>query len=198
MRISLRMYAFAMRWRGSNAWRNQSKQFHRAYVLYGGAAAIVRSPYLHVAAGAALVLCLLPSRIRFGEVGLTVLPNLLGFTIGAMAIVLSVSSSNIFISLAEHGKPDSFFMKLVANFMHYIIVQALTIGCCVLEKGFLEVFWPLNYISATMFIYSILTPVAIGTQLFQMASIYNASASLKKSAAETCTSDDPHHGPSER
>ncbi|MEA1830939.1 hypothetical protein U8607_02490 [Methylobacterium durans] len=138
--------------------------------------ALLLSPYLQIAivmGGSTSIL----SGMRFGEIGSSILPNILGFTIGAMAIVLSLATSQFFIFLAQGGEPRSFFMQLIANFLHYISLQATTIVVCVFEKQFGGIF--LNFVASVMFIFSVLTPIAIGAQLFQMARLYNAHASLK-------------------
>jgi hypothetical protein len=113
--------------------------------------------------------------IRIGEIGASVLPNVLGFTIGAMAIVLSLSTSEFFTFLAERGKSRSFFLQLVSNFLHYIIAQALTIIACIVEKnlGCAGIF---NVLTSCLFFFSVISPVAMGMQLFQLAKLYNAKA----------------------
>lgn len=110
---------------------------------------------------------------RPSELALSTIPNLLGFTIGALAIVLAFSSSHIFKTLAEHGAPDSFFVKLTANLVHFVVVQVLTLLTATIAKlannSFLEV------ISLFFLLYAVLVALAAGLQLFITAIIYNAA-----------------------
>jgi hypothetical protein len=110
----------------------------------------------------------------------SILPNLLGFTIGAMAIVLAVASSSVFTFLSQKGNPTSFFMKMTANFVHYITVQ---VACLTLAIVFSDTQSNvLGFLIRFLMFYAITVTTAVGIQLFQTARIYNAHASLAPSA----------------
>lgn len=112
--------------------------------------------------------------------GVSVIPNLLGFTMGGMAIVLAVASSSIFVRLAEDGEPKSFFIRMIAGFLHYIISQAIALLLCFFMYSWASWIWISNVVAGTAVIYCVLTPISVGVQLFQMARIYNANAGIKK------------------
>ena len=158
-------------------WANQYRAIRTYWKVYGGFSALIRSPYVQIS----LLLTLLSSLAKgysFGatEIAVGVLPNLLGFTVGAMAIVLAFSSAELFVSLAERGEPESFFIKLTANLVHFIGVQVLALTSGIAAKiTDLKFFDPL-----VMFLlyYAVLVAFSAGLQLFQTASIYNAQASL--------------------
>lgn len=156
------------------SWRNARGSYKSYFAIYGGWRAVIYSVYTQIALLLGL-LCSMGVGIRFGEIGTSVLPNLLGFTIGAMAIVLSLSTSEFFTFLAEKGSSNSYFLKLVSNFLHYIIAQALTIIVCVIEKS-LCANSPLNLIASSLFFFSVMSPVAMGVQLFLLAKLYNRKA----------------------
>jgi hypothetical protein len=120
---------------------------------------------------------MLPASPDFPGLGISILPNLLGFTMGGMAIVLAISSSDVFVKLAEEGDPHSFFMKLIASFLHYITSQALALLYCAVTKD-LE-YGVINFFAGALLIYCIIVPVSVGVQLLQMARIYNARASMR-------------------
>jgi hypothetical protein len=104
------------------------------------------------------------------------LPNLLGFTIGALAIVLAFSSSAVFKRLAESGNPKSFFITMSANLTHFILVQVLALICAIVTKIVQQV-W-LEPIAAFLLFYAVAVTLAAGIQLFLAATIYNKDAGL--------------------
>lgn len=114
------------------------------------------------------------------DVAVGVLPNLLGFTVGAMAIVLAFSSAEIFISLAEEGEPQSFFMKLTANLVHFIGVQVTALLTGIVAK--LTDLVMFDFIAMFLLFYAVSVTFSAGLQLFQTAMIYNAQASLAAKA----------------
>lgn len=142
--------------------------------VYGGFAAVVTSPYAQIGLALAVLFLLTNGACKAGELALSILPSLLGFTIGGMAIVLAVSSSDLFKRLAEKGKPDSYFMGMVSNYLHYVLVQTITLILAIVAPSSHVV----GYLIAVLLFYSLATTVSIGVQLFQMARIYNTAASL--------------------
>ena len=112
----------------------------------------------------------------FSQIGLESLPNILGFTMGGMAIVLTVASSKIFSTLSDNGEPKSFFMKMVVAFLHYIVCLVITLVLCVVDSN--GTYWLLNTVCAIFLVYCYVSAVAIGVHLFHMARIYNAHGSL--------------------
>lgn len=136
------------------------------------------SPHLQVSAFLVLLAWVVRNETYgFIDNALSILPSLLGFTIGAMAIVLAVAPSSVFVLLAQRGNPASFFMKMTANFLHYIIVQVIGILLALIFSGSESNLAGL--VVGFVMIYAITVSVAIGTQLFQMARIYNKHASLR-------------------
>jgi hypothetical protein len=117
---------------------------------------------------------------------ISVIPNLLGFTVGAMAIVLAFSSAPIFKMLAQDGDPRSFFMRLTANLVHFIVVQAsaLIIGIVGKATGNSTI----DGFALFFLFYGVLVTLSAGIQLLQTASLYNAHASLEDPAP---IADDP-------
>jgi hypothetical protein len=105
-----------------------------------------------------------------------VIPNLLGFTVGALAIVLAFSSADIFETLAQKGNPKSFFMTLTANLIHFMLIQvtALTLGIVAKTTGTRGLEIPTLF----FLLYAVTATFAAGVQLFLTAIIYNSKASL--------------------
>lgn len=170
-------------------WENQAEEISHYWKLYGGARALLGSPYVYIS------LCLTVVCVHFSstkttaaEIAVGVLPNLLGFTVGALAIVLAFSSGPVFETLAQKGKPESFFMKLTASLIHFILVQVLALTSAIVarmtEKATLDV------ITLFLLFYAVLVTFAAGLQLFLTALIYNAKASVGERKREPEQSED--------
>jgi hypothetical protein len=113
---------------------------------------------------------------KASDIAISAIPNLLGFTVGALAIVLAFSSAEIFKTLAEDGDPRSFFMKLTANLVHFILAQVLALLCGIVAKIIDSRL--LDIATLALLLYAVLVTLATALQLFQTAVIYNAHASL--------------------
>jgi dihydrodipicolinate synthetase family protein len=164
-------------------WFGQYRTLRQYWIIYGGPRALLGSPYLWIAL-ALTAACLFwwarNDRLEFAtkasEVAVGVLPNLLGFTVGALAIVLAFSSADIFRTIAEGGEPKSFFMKLTANLLHFMLVQVLALTCAIAAK--ITDTRALDVLSLFLLFYAVLVTFSAGMQLFLTAIIYNAKSSL--------------------
>jgi hypothetical protein len=170
-------------------WVSQSRTIRGYWAVYGGFTALLRSPYFQTSIAISLV-CLafwtknekLEHTVKASEIAVGVLPNLLGFTVGALAIVLAFSSADIFRIIAEDGNPRSFFLTLTSNLMHFICVQVLALLSAIIAKIIdLPV---LDFISLVLLIYAVIVTFSAGLQLFQTARIYNAKASIPSSVSQ--------------
>ncbi|WP_425907619.1 hypothetical protein [Nitrobacter sp. TKz-YC02] len=147
--------------------------------VYGGFPKLVASKYFWGAI--VLSLALYPAwwdqqnRAELGGTIVSAIPNLLGFTVGAMAILLAFSTSRFFSVLTERGSPRSAYLNLASMFIHFIIVQtgALIVGVFL---KFYSDYRVLGWLAAFMLMYALLCAVATGLSLFGMAEIYNVLA----------------------
>jgi hypothetical protein len=124
--------------------------------------------------------------VTAAEIAVSVLPNLLGFTVGAFAIVLAFSSGPVFETIAERGEPQSFFMKLTASLIHFILVQVLALVCAIVAR--ITESPSVDVLALFLLFYAVLVTFAAGLQLFLTAVIYNARESIdaqKKRDAES-------------
>lgn len=158
-------------------WVGLAGSLRRYWTIYGGFRAILASPYVHIALAISL-LCVpfWDGDVKAAEIALSAVPNLLGFTVGALAIMLAFSSADFFKTLAEDGDPQSFFMKITSSLTHFILVQvvALIVGVAAKITGLKG----LDYASLFFLLYAVLVTFSAGIQLFHTAVIYNAKASL--------------------
>ena len=158
-------------------WKNQYKAFGQYFKIYGGIGAILRSPYVHVSVFLTIACKLrMSASVTASEIAVGVIPNLLGFTVGAMAIVLAFSSAPVFKVLAQDGDPKSFFISLTANLVHFMIVQAAALIIGIVGK--ITANNSIDTLALFFLFYGILVTVSVGIQLLQTARIYNAYASI--------------------
>jgi hypothetical protein len=178
---------FLQSWDFFRPWVTQSRTIRGYWAVYGGINALVKSPYFQTSVALSLVCLLFWSKndkmehaVKASEIAIGVLPNLLGFTVGALAIVLAFSSADIFRVIAEDGNPKSFFLTLTANLMHFICVQVLALLAAIIAR---IIDAPvLDFISLFLLIYAVIVTFSAALQLFQTARIYNAKASIPSSA----------------
>jgi hypothetical protein len=178
---------FSLSWDFFKPWVAQSRTIKGYWAVYGGFKALAVSPYFQIAVLLSLI-CLafwskndkMEHAVKGSEISIGVLPNLLGFTVGALAIVLAFSSADIFRIIAEEGNPRSFYLTLTANLVHFICVQVLALVTAI---GARIVDWDLlDFISLVLLFYAVIVTFSAALQLFQTARIYNAKASLPSPA----------------
>ncbi len=147
--------------------------------LYGGVRALVRSAYLWFAV--LLTVICSPFWLTFSDKDdarpaadliLSAAPSLMAFTLGGMAIVLALSGGKFLDAIRQNGKTDSLFMKLVALFFHFIVVQTAAFLLALLSRTYPSS----SAIAAPMFFffsYGVMSALAIAAMLLNVARIYN-------------------------
>jgi hypothetical protein len=108
---------------------------------------------------------------RWPDIGISILPNLLGLSIGAMAIILAFPTTKMFRVISEGGRKDSFYIDISCRLTHFIFAQVVAIIFCLIGKSYQ--FLPISVIGCWALIYAILTAAAIALSLFGVARIYN-------------------------
>lgn len=138
---------------------------------YGGVRAFLRSPVLW----AAFVVALLPIPLwndrTWPQVTFDIVPGLLGFSLGAMAIVLAFPSRTILRIISDGGRPDSYYMELAAKFLHFIFAQVISLLFGAFGKAYNFII--INFLGGFSLVYVILTGAATALALFGLAQIYN-------------------------
>ena len=165
-------------------WESQADTVRQYWGIYGGFPALLKSPYLFVSVCLTLVCLAFWSvnekgeyLVKASDLAVSAIPNLLGFTVGALAIVLAFSSATIFKLLAEEGDPQSYFMKLTSNLVHFILVQVVALICGLIAK--VTDSRALDVVTLFFLFYAILVTFSTALQLFLTAQVYNAHTSLK-------------------
>ncbi len=172
--------------------------FHGYWRAYGGFATLKGSPYLHVA-----LLLLLPTvsiwadasffqtdkeHIGWWDQSISVLPNLLGFTLGGFAMFVGFGDEKFRQLLAEPG-PDSSvndYVQACAIFVHFILIQASALAFAIVSKGlyfYTPIMDPVRHLLPALntiggavgyglFLYSIALVLAATMHLFRLARLY--------------------------
>lgn len=124
-----------------SGWRDLHKFLTEYWRAYGGWASLLKSPYLHLSILVTAATWPLWWSAGWWERVFSLIPSILGFTIGGFAIVLALGSGNFGAVLSSGSKPerdplDSGLAKLSAAFCHFIIIQFLSIVLALLAQAF--------------------------------------------------------------
>lgn len=147
---------------------------------YGGLRALFLSPYFWAAI--ALTAALFPLWIEPVPPGtrpitaltLQIIPSLMAFSLGGMAIFLALSGRAFIDALREDGDDNSLFMEVISGFFHFLLVQtlALVLGL------FSQAYGASNITAAAtafLLMYSVTSALAIAAMLINVSRIYNAT-----------------------
>jgi len=159
----------------SKAFRGVGRSLSRYWVVYGGIEAVLTSPFLLLAAFITLTCFpLWAHNSKWASDAISIIPAMLGFSVGALAIILAFPSSAIFKDLAEDGSPTSYFIGVAARLVHFIYVQVFAIYITLLAKTYDSTI--VSFFGFMFLCYSVLSAAAVGMSFFGAAEIYNASA----------------------
>lgn len=151
----------------------------RYWKLYGGWNAFTDSPYILPAlvfGSACFPLWLHPETSGWAEISISVLPSLMGFSIAAMAVMLAFSDTKSLRIITQGGKEASYFVKTIANLMHFLVAQIVALLFAILGKAFP---WPpLALVGMITLSYAVAVSLAAAGQLMNAARIINKAASL--------------------
>lgn len=87
--------------------------------------------------------------------------------------MLAFSNATIFRAITQKGRADSLFIKVVANFFHFILVQTVSLLLAIGSKATGNLV--ISGVGFTAMLYAVLTGVAIAGQLLHTARIFNAT-----------------------
>lgn len=167
--------------------------YARYWSAYGGLPALVRSFYLH----AALVITVICANAWLNpgwwNQVTSILPSVLGFTLGGFAIFISFGDEKFRQLLAEPENADddtpTAYVQLCSTFVHFIIVQVAALLLAMISQA---LFFPwesaphlfklalpwLNgiggFVGYALFVYSLTTALAATMHVFRIASMYES------------------------
>lgn len=174
----------------TNQWKGLLEIIHRYWHHYGGLSALYTSPYIHITL--VLTICTIPFWLHneWWRHSLSIIPSILGFTLGGFAIFLGYGSDKFRNLIAvEDTNGYSPYMEVVSSFLHFVIVQMLALLLSLLavslnSVSILEItqidrpilvsfVWLLSgAVGYGIFIYSLLLAFATSFALYRLANIY--------------------------
>lgn len=116
--------------------------FLRSYSrAYGGIRNLWKSPYAQIALLFTLISFGIWNKEGWWDIVLNILPDILGFTLGAFALVVAMASDQFGAILstarkADQDPIDTPLAKLGATFVHFLILQSFSIAAAIVAKGF--------------------------------------------------------------
>jgi hypothetical protein len=103
--------------------------------FYGGVAAIIRSPYLHLS-GVLLVPTIgIWSVPGWWDLPISILPNLISFTLAGYALFMGFGDEKFRQLMAGEKKGDAPMLEISATFTHFIIIQVIAVTFAILAKA---------------------------------------------------------------
>lgn len=105
-----------------------------------------------------------------------VVPSILGFALGGMAIMLAFSTDRFLSAIKQGGKDNSYFMKVMASFYHLAVFLVLSlISILFMEPEMLpiSVRRVISFIGFFASCYSVLLVLATVSTLWHTARIFN-------------------------
>jgi hypothetical protein len=163
--------------------------FRTYWCAYGGWVALLKSPYLH----AAFVLLALTfhnlMQKDWWESVISILPNLLGFTLGGFAIFIGFGDERFRALLAD---PDSdqlgevqptIYVALCATFVHFILIQLLALIYAIVAKSmWFQVDWPSAILSILPYCRLCTWAIGYGLFLYALTSVLAATMHILRIA----------------
>lgn len=146
------------------------------WATYGGWRAFFYSPYLHFAL---LLTCFfyfyLTKEDPWFDITLSVLPNLLGFTLGGYAILLAFGDDKFRTIIAGETTEGSAspFMAINGTFVHFIVIQAFAILYALIGKTWALITGWFAFAGLLLFLYSICTAVAAAFSILRLAKSFD-------------------------
>jgi hypothetical protein len=160
----------------------------RYWTAYGGTKALLCSPYLHLAVLVLLVSSHYWATSPWWEQPLSIIPNLLGFSLGGLAMLLSFGNVEFqkFISEKDEDSPSdpTAFIEVSASFVHFMLLQLASLLLATIFNA-LDFYlpWPafirplvntgtvvLSGVGYLLFLYSITAMIAAVFAVFRMTS----------------------------
>ncbi|PLX70586.1 MAG: hypothetical protein C0602_03500 [Denitrovibrio sp.] len=116
---------------------------------------------------------------QWHNLAITIIPNMLGFTLGGYAILLSFGGERFFkilcIRCADESTPTP-FMIFNGAFVHFIIVQITTLLLSVLCSQYEKTWILVGFIGTFLLYYTLTTALAAVFAIMNMADWYEDQA----------------------
>lgn len=198
------------------AYKGAAKLIRQYWSTYGGWNDFLVSPYLHISLLLTVVTYGAWTEKSWWDQVLTIVPSLLGFSLGALAIFLGFGSERFrdVISGKRLDASDkvSPYMSVTAAFTHFIVVQIAAVTVAVVSAALFKlpspvqdsIFFVANNIGRTglwvvgywLFLYALCLATASVLAVFRVAGWYDTHRTKERSyeAAKTQPSESDRQG----
>jgi hypothetical protein len=155
---------------------------------YGGPTSLIKSPYVHLSAFLTAITFKLWLVGDWSHEVLSVMPPILGFSIGGFAMFVSFGADAGFIKIlsgdSETGKSP--YLTVTSTFMHFILVQTFSILYAVvggaLDASFLHhTLILINSVGVFMFIYGLSLVISAALMIFKVSIWHDDYSNIKNS-----------------
>ena len=152
-----------------------SKDISDYFIYFGPIRDILYTPYFHLAVITALFISLFSQCPNgWSSIALSVLPNILGFSVGGYAIIITFGDDEFRKFLAKTTTNDGKSILLVINgaFMHFIISQTLAIFLAYINQSLAITNFMLNFLMSIPFPYALFFCIAITFEIKTISKWY--------------------------
>jgi len=168
-------------------YRDLSQSVKLYWHSYGKWKSFILSPFLHLA----FVISYLARPLWnpatneasvWYNLSLSVLPNLLGFTLGGYAILLAFGDSRFRDKISEQDEGDdepTLFMELNGTFVHFIILQAIAILLAVIGTAGTIRTGLFAWFGFTCFLYTVLTAISAAFAVLEISDLFQTMKNRK-------------------
>lgn len=183
-------------------WKGVADIFKRYWLSYGGFRAFISSPYLHISIVFTFFTAGYWSDNNWWSQSLSILPSLLGFTLGGFAVFLSLGSEDFRSLMAQPEKDEttdkSPYMTVIGSFVHFVLIQMMAILVSILanaasytEKPYylpkdmnLTLSYIVGFIGYGLFLYSLLLALSVCFAIYRMSGLFAKFDMIKKKNQE--------------
>lgn len=110
--------------------------FKRYWNSYGGVRSFAKSPYFHISLLITSISFSIWTKSGWWDLPTSILPNLIGFSLGGYAVWLSFGNDKFRAWLCKSRKSNvTAFMQVNSAFVHFIIIQILALSYAIVAKS---------------------------------------------------------------
>lgn len=142
---------------------------------YGGSGCFIKSPYLWIAFFSSLLVMTCAKECwSWPSLAVSVLPNMLGFTLGGYAVMLGFGDKKFqnCIKGPEDTGQTSPYLFMSASLLHFILFQILSLLVSIFCQA-IDVNIIVSFLGCWLFLYSIFLAIAASFSIFFFSRMYD-------------------------
>lgn len=116
-------------------YRSAGEAWSQYWQAYGAGPGVTRSPYLHAAILLSVIMAPLWIQAGWWSDVIAILPSVLGFSIAALAMLMSFGDERFRALVARAGGTTPTYVRVIASFVHFIVVQTIALIAALVCKA---------------------------------------------------------------